>query len=416
MAWWPRKPRLRSLVVGSCIALVLGVACMRSKSDSEALYEPPPPPGAYPVQAAAPMEKPAPMADGVAGLLGRSGKGGGGRAQDRGSAKSRARDEDDVDALADSPADPSTTAPAKRMVHYDGSVRLRVTDTRKVLDEAATMATAMGGFVEQQNETMVMLRVPVEHIREAFQKMLGMGDVLSKSLSAADITDAFTAIELRLKTMRASRDRLIVLLASVKNEEERLQILGEIRRLTEEIDGLDLQVKTLAKLAAYSRLTLEVQPRETRGTTKADALAAFRWIDELSPFRRDTAQRGGLFRLKAPAEMVVLDETSHWIAESADGAVVWTSKRKNAPKGSDEFWASAIAERMSPDFAETTREKIGAFEFVKFVDGGTTHYSYMVGVHADGDDLQVIEIYYPTPEHEKRYSTGVNVVISGGQS
>ncbi len=355
------------------------------------------------------------MADGIAGNLGRAGgKGGGGRGQDRAASKMKSAKNEEADELTD---DPATTTPAKaRMVHYDGSVRLRVTDTRKVLDEAATMATAMGGFVEQQNETMVMLRVPVEHIREAFQKMLGMGDVLSKSLSASDITDAFTATELRLKTMRASRDRLIVLLASVKNEEERLQILGEIRRLTEEIDGLDLQVKTLAKLAAYSRLTLEVQPRETRGTSKADALAAFRWIDELSPFRRDTAQRGGLFKLQAPAEMVVLDEAQHWIAESADGAVVWTSKRKNAPKGTDDFWASAIAERMATDFAETTREKIGRFEFVKFVDGGSNHYRYMVGVHADGDDLQVVEIYYPSPEHEKRYSAGVNAVIPGGNS
>ena len=32
------------------------------------------------------------------------------------------------------------------MVHYDGSVRVRVTDPRKTLEEAATMATDMGGY------------------------------------------------------------------------------------------------------------------------------------------------------------------------------------------------------------------------------------------------------------------------------
>jgi hypothetical protein len=192
--------------------------------------------------------------------------------------------------------------------------------------------------------------------------------------------------------------------------------LGEIRRLTEEIDALDMRVKTLAKLAAFSRLTLEVQPRETRGTTKADALAAFRWIDDLSPFRRDTAQRGSLLKLAAPAEMVVLDEARHWVAESADGAVVWTSKRRNAPQGGSDFWATAIAERMQEDFARTSRSVIGNFDFVTFVDGGTTHYRYMVGVRAVGSDLEVIEIYYPTPEHEKRYAPGINAVIPGGAS
>jgi hypothetical protein len=40
----------------------------------------------------------------------------------------------------------------------------------------------------------------------------------------------------------------------------------------------------------------------------------------------------------------------------------------------------------------------------------------MIGVRAEGDDLEVIEIYYPTPEHEKRYSPGVNAVIPAGTS
>lgn len=410
MALRPGAWKVRSIVLGLGIAGLLVYACSRSASDGGAYYEaPPPPPGSpAPVQAMAPMED----ARAIGGL---SGKGGGGRAGhvDRPLAKP-AKSAATKDEGA---ADPATIEPAKaRMVHYDGSVSLRVTDTRKVLDQAAVMAVGMGGFVEQQNESMVMLRIPVEHIREAFNQMLGLGDVLSKSLSASDITDAFTATELRLKTMRASRDRLIALLATVRDESERLEILGEIRRLTEEIDGLDLQVKTLAKLAAYSRLTLQVQPRETRGTTKADALAAFRWIDDLSAFRRDTAQRGTLFKLAAPAEMVVLDASSHWIAESADGAVVWTSKRDNSPRGTNDFWSSAIADRMGPDFASVTRSKIGAFDFVTFEDGGNTHYRYMVGVHANGDKLEVIEIYYPTPEHEKRYSTGVNAVIPGGAS
>lgn len=390
----------------------MGFACSRARSPDSEAFEPPPPPGSpMPSMAAAPMEDRRMREERPLGGL--ADKGGGGRGASS-STKNAKADADDPLAMLDERADGAPKQ--QRMVHYDGSIQLRVTDPRKTLDEAAAMATSMGGFVEQQNETMVMLRVPVDHIREAFTKLLGLGDVLSKSLSAADITDAFTATELRLKTMRTSRDRLIVLLANVKDEDERLEILGQIRRLTEEIDALDMRVKTLAKLAAFSRLTLEVQPRETRGTTKADALAAFRWIDDLSPFRRDTAQRGSLLKLAAPAEMVVLDEARHWVAESADGAVVWTSKRKNAPKGSSDFWASAIAERMQADFAETSRGKIGGFDFVTFIDGGTTHYRYLVGVRAAGDDLEVIEIYYPTPEHETRYAPGVNAVIPGGTS
>ncbi|MBC7794726.1 MAG: DUF4349 domain-containing protein [Clostridia bacterium] len=307
-------------------------------------------------------------------------------------------------------------APAKRMVHYDGWVRVRVTDPRKTLDAAAQLAIAAGGYVERQDNTMVMLRVPVAKVRDAFTELQKLGDVLSRSLTAQDVTDSFTAAELRLKTLRASRDRLIALLATVKDENERLQILSEIRRLTETIDSLDLQMRTLASLAAYSRLTLETVPREQRGTSRSDALAAFQWMDALSPFSRSVAANEKKLKLETPKEFVLLSDVDRWIAESADGAAIWTHERKNAPVGSSDFWASALAGRLGNDFSEVKREQVGDYAFVTFIDGGDTHYRYRVGVKADGKTLDVIEIYYPTPDHEARYGTSVNAAINGGAS
>lgn len=305
---------------------------------------------------------------------------------------------------------------AQRMVHYNGFVRLKVTTPDETLAQAAKLAQDLGGYVEAQAATTITLRVPVARVREAFSALLKLGDVLARSLTAQDVTDAYTAAELRLKTMRASRDRLVELLARAKNEHEKLSLLREIQRLTEQIDQLELQVKTLAALASYSRLTLEAVPRQAHVAQNPEELAAFRWIQELSPFRRDVAQRGDTLELAPPDGMVVLGEREHWIAESADGAVIWSSKHENEPRGATEFWVKALEKRLGAEYGNAEVVKVGRYEFVRVIDSGETAYRYMVGVLADGDDLNLVEVYYPTPKHEQRHEKAVRSALERGES
>lgn len=405
----------RSLALGLAIVALVGCKNRSSEADGIGAMAPPPPPAEAEHVFAKPATAPVlnKKSSALLGALGGSGGGGPGAAsKGRGSSADR----------RPAPEDPSTIAPPeapvaqKRMVHYEGWVRVRVTDTRKAIEDAASIATAAGGYVEYQSDNHVALRVPVARAQETFIALQKLGDVEARSLTAQDVTDAFTAAELRLKTMRASRDRLVALLASAKDEHERLRLLAEIRRLTESIDSMDLQVRTLAKLAAYSTITFEAVARQTRGSVRADGISAFRWLDELSPFSRGVAQQGKLLKLDAPKEFVKLGDTSIWSAESADGAVIWSHERVNAPQGTTDFWATAIAERLGPDFAEAKREQLGGYDFVSFIDGGDKHYRYRVGVKADGKKLEVIEIYYPTAEHETRYDAAVKAAISGSAS
>ena len=120
------------------------------------------------------------------------------------------------------------------------------------------------------------------------------------------MTEAFTAIDLRLRTLRAARDRLTELLAKAKNENERLQILGEIGRLTEQIDNLELKLDTLARLAAFSRITLELVPKNVSGPRPEEPVAAMRWIWRLSPYRFDVAHRADTLEVAIPEGFVEL--------------------------------------------------------------------------------------------------------------
>lgn len=331
------------------------------------------------------------------------------------------------DALLEAPAD-ITTSPArneaakpapptqKRLVYYNGFMELRVTEPQQTLERAVQMAEDAGGYVETFAGNRIVLRVPVAVFRSIYDDMLKLGEIVSRSVNAQDITEAYTSVELRLRTLRASRDRLIELLARARTEEEKLSLLREIKRLTERVDQLEMQLKTLATLASFSRITVVTQPkREDVYSTEAESVAAFRWIRALSPFKRDVAYDGERLDLKAPTGMVSLENREHWMAESADGAQIWTHERENNPSGTTQFWIDAIRLRLGPSYASADVTTIGSFATLRLEDGGPEGYRYLVGVNVQGDDLHVVEIYFPTAEHEKRYREAVEASLQRGE-
>lgn len=102
---------------------------------------------------------------------------------------------------AQEPQAPGQPAVA-RMVHYDGFARLRVTRVEEGVDQVRAVAEGLGGHVERVGSDSITVRVPVASFRAAFDQVLTLGEVLDKSLTAQDVTDAFTSVDLRLKTAR----------------------------------------------------------------------------------------------------------------------------------------------------------------------------------------------------------------------
>jgi hypothetical protein len=318
---------------------------------------------------------------------------------------------------ADEPTSGAPAAAPKRMVHYNGFLKLKVTNPTQTLQQASEIADGAGGYVESLTSTTVTLRVPVASFRRIYDKLTTIGDVLSRSMTAQDVTDQFVAMDLRVKTLRASRDRLIALLGKAQKAREKLDLLREIQRLTEEIDQLEMYLTTLASLAELSRITVEAVPHQVQLSGGAEEpIAVFRWIHALSPFRRDLAREGDRLELKVPTGMVELSDDDPWVCEAADGAVIWAHRRDNDPQGSSAYWIEALRIRLAPEYGSAEVSDVGPFKLLRLVDQSEKAYRYLVAVRARGDDLEVVEVYYPTDEHEKRYGDAVRAVISGGAS
>jgi hypothetical protein len=329
-------------------------------------------------------------------------------------------------ALPAEPAPPPLTAstptpnkaPAprqQRKVHYDGYVQLVAKRPEELLARAEELTKAVGGYVESLSGTQLIVRVPVADFRALFEQILELSEVLQQRITARDITDAYQAVELRMRVLEASRSRLMTLLAKVFREHEKLSLLAQIKRLTEQLDQLQLQLQKLARMAAYSRITVVAAPRPQPAAAMAQReLGAFQWIARLSPFRRKVAQEADRFEIQVPKGMVELDHDDSiwggdpWVAESPDGVTVWTMERDNNPRGSAEFWHAALVNRLSERYPSHESYKIGAFHVLELKEEiGQQKYRYLVAVRVDDDELEVVEIYYPSNEHRERHHRAV---------
>jgi hypothetical protein len=236
--------------------------------------------------------------------------------------------------------------------------------------------------------------------------------VVSSSLTALDVTEAFVDAELRLGVLRATHARLVELLARSRDEAEKVALIAEIQRVQEEIDALDARVRTLGSLAAMSRLTVELSARDAVAPDDGLRIAGLEWIGDLSPFRRDA--EGGRVALDPPTGLVVLDRRGPWRAEGPDGTVLWTTRRPNEPVGDGAWWREALAERLSSSFASATPIDIGPWSCLELIHDGEPAYVWRICARAQGRALDVAQAWFPDPAAHERHRDAVASSLAGG--
>lgn len=309
-------------------------------------------------------------------------------------------------------AKPKEASP--RLVYYHGGVSLKATQPDAVMDTAEARARALGGYVESRSANLVALRIPVAHFRSFFAMAKTLGVKQREWMRADDITDAFQDISLRIQIGEATLARLQELLASSTQNEEKLQLLREIRRVSDELEGLKNNQELLARQAAFSRLELEVQPFVFE-TGRADlGIDAFGWFARLQPERRNEPRLGKKAKLKLPEGLVSLELKKAWAARSADGAELWTFQRNNEPRGDGAFWRDALAYSLSRSFAKAEKSQSGPFSLLRLESHGASPYVWYIATQSQGKKLYVAEAYFPDLAAEARHGEAIRQSLTGG--
>ena len=310
--------------------------------------------------------------------------------------------------------DAGVIAAPQRKVHYEGMIKLRATQPLKVMEQAVEWVRGAGGYVESLNSQQVVLQIPAARFRPLYEQMLGLGDVLDKSLSARDVTEEFLDVELRLAQARTTRDRLLALIQKAEDRKEKLRLLREVERLSTEIELFESQMARLRTLVDYSRLTLNVEGRKAFEGRAPQEPRGFDWIATLATDNRRVDRDASRFVLSVPAGMVDLDQTPLWSAASPDGVTLGTQQRRNEPRASSAFWVDALQWRMKDRFAQVEQKTAGDFTVLRLLSRDEPRFVYWVAVATKNEKLLIAQTYFPSLEHERRFGEPVLASLKGG--
>lgn len=305
-----------------------------------------------------------------------------------------------------------TSVPAEqdRKRVYSGYAELLVDEPEDVKMRLTDIAESSGGYVEEILENTVTLRVPAEQFSVLFAGIKKLGDLLDSYEETVDVTEFYADLQARLTIAEETRDRLYLLLQRTEDVEERIGILREIRRLSEEIERINLTFEVLKEHISFSRITVRLISRLEYETASEDTIP-FPWIDDLHPLYPAAGRFSGSVRGDLPDIFAVFKKDKYYHAETADGVRLRISTIPNKPRGDGPFWQEALSYHLAPRFAEAAPREFGETRGVLLTSKDLSPYYYVVGVKPDNRKLHVLEIFFPGEDvFEQHYPAVVKAV------
>lgn len=297
----------------------------------------------------------------------------------------------------------------KRLVHYHGEATLRSTEPERILDSAIAVARAGGGYLEQRSGLYAALRVPSDRFDSLFRRIMRLAEVVSYTQEAEDVSEAMQDVEMRLKVITATLERLEDLVRKAKTENQKLTLLRELKRLREEKEVLESSRRDLSQKARFASIRLWLQSHvPVAGAAGLGDLADFRWIRRLSPFDERRFRGRSVLRFQAPEGMVVTRKWFRpWRATSSQGSEFWGSELEVDPRGDSRFWAEAIRNRLKDGFKSVETREAGGFSLCRFQSYGPAPYYYWVGVRSRGGEIDLAEFYFPNEDQQTALLPGI---------
>ena len=290
--------------------------------------------------------------------------------------------------------------PAGRARIYSAVLVIEVDRIDKSREQIIAIADSVGGRIEAIHAGTVTVKVPAGRFFAVLERFEGLGRILDRSIQTWDVGERLADLNSRLTLAEAARERLYRLLEQSKDTEERVAILREIRRLSEEIESLRAGLEILNERVAFSRVTVRLRSRLGDDARALEAIP-FGWLKNLDPFSVSLPRlrrSGGLDLGENLAVFESPPEGEAFYAESAAGAVVRLGSTLNEPDGDARFWRDAMLHHLRPLFAEIAPFDLGesmAIPGVRCSIPGTPAYVYEVIALPRRSTLYVVEGLFP---------------------
>jgi hypothetical protein len=143
-------------------------------------------------------------------------------------------------------------------------------DTVATLDKVIDVAESLGGYLAGRKDTSVQVRIPSYRFRDGLTQIEKLGDVLHRSVTADDVSEQYSDLEIRLVNLKATRQRLHEFMARAANMQDMLTVEQQLERVAGEIEQIEGKMRFLRSRAAFSLVTVTITPRPKQITKIAD--------------------------------------------------------------------------------------------------------------------------------------------------
>ncbi|MER6348451.1 DUF4349 domain-containing protein [Streptomyces sp. NPDC001595] len=166
--------------------------------------------------------------------------------------------------------DKAPPKPAASHVIRTASLTVQVRDVPKALDEARAVAEDAGGFVGQETtrrdddgdeRTRLVLRVPVDRYEEVLADLEGAGRLLDRTAKAQDVTEQVVDVESRIRSQRASVERIRELMDEAAELSDVVTLEGELSRRQADLESLLAQQTSLKDRTSLATITLSLSEK-----------------------------------------------------------------------------------------------------------------------------------------------------------
>ncbi|MGL4368545.1 MAG: DUF4349 domain-containing protein, partial [Spirochaetota bacterium] len=324
-------------------------------------------------------------------------------ARDMYSEESAAAEPSGQNAGAENPA--SAQSDDESVIIYEADCSVSVKNVKDAVRSIELLCGDFGAYVENVSTSgsyqsaSVTVRVPVK----AFDSFLGVlsrvGTVVSKEVSASNVSDQCRDLAIRLDSAKKVKERLEGLLKKETDITQRIAILREIDRINARIESDTARLAYLKGRADYSAVRLSLSAR-TSDSVKRYLPSPFGWIRSLSPDAQSlkdypdaafTAPEG-YFSLEKEFKR---GESRYLYALPGESAQFRAGIAKNYPRTSLEFWCKALDfDAQNRLYGALSSSKIEgadglAFELRCWKTSGAGFYAVACAVR--GDEILVVE-------------------------
>jgi hypothetical protein len=174
---------------------------------------------------------------------------------------------------------PGLATTIDRKIVQTASIQLQVKEVGAGFEEVGRIATGAGGFVassnfsykgEQQVASMT-IRVPVERYQTVLADLRDLGvKVDAESSDSQDATEEYTDLQSRLRTLEATEQQLLGLLARAATVTDILTVQDRLNNITGQIEQVKGRMQLLDNLTSLATITVHLRP-EAGAIAKIDS-------------------------------------------------------------------------------------------------------------------------------------------------